>query len=763
MLLSVVVPVHRVQGYLRATLESVVGQSFRAWELIVVDDRSPDGSAAIAAEFAARDPRVRVLTLPEHRGAGEARNAGAAEARGEWLLFLEGDDLLLPGALEAVARRLAGGVHAGSAAGAETGSTGTGSTGTRSTRPGDAAGRVAGQDGNAERTPGEVLADPGAARIVPNADAVVTDAAPADPGGAPVPPGADPATPDADAIEPDTNPTDPDTDRVDVLLLGHDRLDWWGDVSPGDPLPAARPRVFRRAFWTARRLRFTDGPYADILPVHRATLLATDSGTLAALDRICVRHRIRRSGTFATTPGRHHFALLDAYDRLLAETGDDPRARAARTAHALAVLDDPGRIRPQDRAAFFRAAGLPGRYAAHRARQAARARRHHTLATLRQGKKTLRRQVMRAAYRTDLHRPLDPTLAVYGAYWNRGVACNPAAIHAKARELAPHIRGVWVVSSRHRDRMPPGVPYVIEGSRAYWRAMATATYLVNNSSFPGGFTKRPGQIYLQTHHGTPLKTMGLDQRAYPALTGSVSFERIVAHTDQWDFSLSANPHTTEVWDRVYPASYEHLNLGYPRNDVFFTDTAERTAAARDRLSIEPGRTVLLYAPTHRDYRKGFVPHLDLEHLARQLGEKYVLLVRAHYFYGRSALLDAGRVIDVTGHPSVEELCLAADGLITDYSSLMFDYACLDRPIISYAPDWPAYRASRGTYFDLLSGRPGDTPGAVATTEDELLELVRGGEWRSERTAALRTAFRERFCPYDDGHAAERVVRRLFLS
>ncbi|NEE44934.1 CDP-glycerol glycerophosphotransferase family protein, partial [Streptomyces sp. SID8455] len=90
-----------------------------------------------------------------------------------------------------------------------------------------------------------------------------------------------------------------------------------------------------------------------------------------------------------------------------------------------------------------------------------------------------------------------------------------------------------------RDRMPPGVPYVIEGSRPYWRAMATATYLVNNSSFPGGFTKRPGQRYLQTHHGTPLKTMGLDQRAYPALARKADFAKILAHVGQWDFSLSA--------------------------------------------------------------------------------------------------------------------------------------------------------------------------------------------------------------------------------
>ncbi|QWQ43309.1 CDP-glycerol glycerophosphotransferase family protein [Streptomyces sp. YPW6] len=384
-------------------------------------------------------------------------------------------------------------------------------------------------------------------------------------------------------------------------------------------------------------------------------------------------------------------------------------------------------------------------------------------------KRAVRRQALRAVYRTDLRRPLDPHLAVYGAYWNRGVACNPAAIHAKARELVPHIRGVWVVSSRHRDRMPDGVPYVIEGSRPYWRAMATATYLVNNSSFPGGFTKRPGQRYLQTHHGTPLKTMGLDQRAYPVLARKTDFGKILAHVGQWDFSLSANPHTTEIWDRVYPAprgaSYERLDLGYPRNDVYFTATADDIAKIRAGLGIPEGRTVLLHAPTHRDYRDGFAPDLDPDRLARRLGPDYVVLVRAHYFYGRSAGVgDAargGQVIDVTGHPRVEELCLAADALIADYSSLIFDYACLDRPIVVHAPDWAAYRAARGTYFDLLSGRPGDTPGPVTTTPDELADVFRTGRWRSPESAALRAAFRERFCPYDDGHAAERVVRRFF--
>ncbi|WP_030568632.1 bifunctional glycosyltransferase/CDP-glycerol:glycerophosphate glycerophosphotransferase [Streptomyces aureocirculatus] len=690
---SVVVPAHRVQGYLRECLESVLDQSFTDLELVVVDDDSPDAGAAIAAEYAQRDPRVQLVRLPERRGTGAARDTGAERATGEWLLFLDGDDILLPGALAALSEALRG--------------------------------------------PAE---------------------------------------------------------GVDVLLFGHDRVDWWetvrrpaGEDVTGDPLAvtvAAWNRVVRRSFWSAHALAFSAGPYEDVVPVHQATLAAGER--VGALDRVCVRWRERRGGSFAKSPGRAHFAVIGRYEELFA-AGTEVTARLFPCAveHILAVLDDPGRIPPGDRAAYFRAAAamlrahrpggyvtvtdrqralLSGSYSTYRSLARAGGRMKAVRSALARRKKAVRARAMRVTYRADLRRSLDPHLAVYGAYWNRAVSCNPAAIHAKARELAPHIRGVWVVSSRHKHRVPPGVEYVIEGSRRYWQAMARATYLVNNSSFPGGFTKRPGQIYLQTHHGTPLKKMGLDQRRYPAGTHGISFQKVLDHTDQWDYSLSANPHSTEVWERVYPAAYQALEAGYPRNDVYFTAGPDDTAKIRADLGIRPGVRALLYAPTHRDYQKGFLPRLDLERFAAALGPDHVVLVRAHYFYGADAGLAAHpNLIDVTGHARVEDLCLAADALITDYSSLMFDYACLDRPIVTYAPDWQAYRLARGTYFDVLSGRPGETPGALATTQDELTGLFRDGGWDTEETTRLRTAFRARFCPYDDGRAAERVVRRLFLS
>jgi CDP-glycerol glycerophosphotransferase (TagB/SpsB family) len=280
--------------------------------------------------------------------------------------------------------------------------------------------------------------------------------------------------------------------------------------------------------------------------------------------------------------------------------------------------------------------------------------------------------------------------------------------------------------------------------------------LVNNANFPNHYVKREGQLFIQTHHGTPLKAMGLDLKDSPIVGARMDFEGLLRRCANWDFSVSANRFTTEIWERVYPTGYETLEVGYPRNDVLANATDEDVARIRAELGIAPDQTAVLYAPTHREFRASYVPVLDVAAVADALGPGHVLLARAHYFYGADPQLAdlhrEGRIRDVAAHPSVEELCLAADVLLTDYSSLMFDYAVLDRPIVIHAPDWEAYRALRGVYFDVTT----DGPGPVARTEDEVVAALRSPE-------RPRAAFRARFCALDDGHAAERVVRRVWLG
>ncbi|MET9829697.1 CDP-glycerol glycerophosphotransferase family protein [Streptomyces sp. NPDC006385] len=607
--------------------------------------------------------------------------------------------------------------------------------------------------------------------------------------------------------------------EVDVLLFDHVRSTWETSGLPSDDGPllaragrAAHPldalaraalrvtpllgnRALRTTFWRAHEAELTtpDEPFAAY-----ASLLLADH--IAALNQVAYdSHELRPESLPPVTP-EEHFALVDRYETLLTRarnrtpatptTGPAPhtvlydvmvrdclrtfarthmpdaaaREFFRRAAEAAVRHRPPEYRRPAGPEGIRRALLEENAYTRYRAFQAAnRARRAAKSAVRGRG-----RQVAAAVgdrhYRKALSRPVDPGLAVFAAYWNRGVACNPAAIAAKLTELAPQIHPVWVVTPENAPLLPPHTDHVLPGTRRYREVLATAKYLVNNVNYPNAVVKRPDAVHLQTHHGTPLKRMGVDQREFPAAAKGLDFQALLARIDKWDYSVSANSHSTRMWERAYPSRFTSLDYGYPRNDVFYSATAADIRAVRDRLGIPPTHRAILYAPTHRDYEAGWTPRLDLATLADQLGEDTVLLIRGHYFYDGTpspltALRRTGRIIDVSAYDPVEDLSLAADALVTDYSSIMFDYANLDRPIVVYADDWETYRSTRGVYFDLLA----EPPGQVARTQRELTEILTTEAWHDEGAAKARAAFRRRFCEYDDGHAAERVVRRVFLG
>jgi CDP-glycerol glycerophosphotransferase len=371
----------------------------------------------------------------------------------------------------------------------------------------------------------------------------------------------------------------------------------------------------------------------------------------------------------------------------------------------------------------------------------------------RRARTALRRRQLDRHYRACRRRPVDPDLAVFAAYWYRGYACNPRAIYEKARELVPSLRGVWVVRRRDAATMPDGVEYVVSGTREYYDLIARAAYFVNNVNWPNHLVKRDGTVHVMTHHGTPLKRMGVDLRDTPTAAARTDFEALLRRCARWDYSVAANPFSAEVWRRAYPVDFEDLEVGYPRNDVLATAGPAEVAAARAALDLPDGKQVVLYAPTRREYAEGAEPLLDLARVADALGPDHIVLARSHYL--DNAAYAAPGVRDVGSYESVEELCLAADVLVTDYSSIMFDYAVLDRPIVVHAPDWAEYRERRGTYFDLLA----EPPGAVATDDEGVVEALLAGD----DSAQARAAFRARFCALEDGHAAERVVRRVWLG
>ncbi|GAB3817232.1 bifunctional glycosyltransferase/CDP-glycerol:glycerophosphate glycerophosphotransferase [Micromonospora zhanjiangensis] len=724
-LISFVLPAYRVQGYLRECLDSILAQPFGDLEVIGVDDCSPDSSGEILAEYAARDPRVKLVSLDENVGLGGARNIGLDHASGEYVWFVDSDDWLEPDCLPAVVARLR------------------------------------------ESTPDVLIVDHVRAYL----DTAVIGSAMSEvfPDG--------PGTVVSDLAS-----------RPELIDLLH----------------TAWNKLVRREFLVHLGLRFGAGWYEDVSFTYPVLVAAE---RITVLDRVCVHYRQRRSGAITRTKGDRHFEVFPHWHRVF-ELLDEwaPRTDSVRPLlfrrmiwHYLTVLGNGDRVPSEMRAAFFAqivedyrrwlppggypvpggpegvkhrlvAAGRWRTFSALRVVQRGRGRlrggaaavKRRAVPAVRRSARTGRDLTMREYYRAQLRMPMDESLALYAAYWYRGYACNPAAIYEKARELAPHIRGVWVVRRDRVASLPPGTDYVVAGTPAYFRALARAKWLINNVNFPDFVEKRPGSIHIQTHHGTPVKVMGLDQQRYPIGAVGMDFEKLLRRIDRWDFSISSNTFSTQMWERAYPAEYETLETGYPRNDRLATATARDAAQARARIGLGPEERVVLYAPTHREHLPGYRPPFEPERFVDALGPNARLLMRSHYFHDRdpgAAIAAGDRVLDVSGHPSVEDLYLAADVLVTDYSSAMFDYGTLDRPIVIYAPDWDAYRLSRGVYFDVTA----EPPGAVAATFPDLLDLFRTGAADNEAAAKARSQFRRRFCELDDGRAAERVVRRALLG
>jgi CDP-glycerol glycerophosphotransferase len=358
---------------------------------------------------------------------------------------------------------------------------------------------------------------------------------------------------------------------------------------------------------------------------------------------------------------------------------------------------------------------------------------------------------LEAEYRATNYPPKRAVF--FESFYGQYASCNPRAIDRAIATLLPTVERYWSVKDAS-VAVPDGAQAIIEGSEEWWRIRGSARLIVINDWMRKRFRRRSHQTVLQTWHGTMLKKIGMDRqrRAPRAMVASWLESR------RWDVLLAQNSFSSKIFRSAYKFTGPIWEEGYPRDDVL---TSGDAAAVRARLGIEEGVTAVLYAPTWRDDRPDQVDHLDVARFADSLGPDFVTLIRGH-----SRTLAPGRdlhgtnVIDVTGYPDVSELFLAADLMITDYSSVMFDFSVTGKPILFYTPDLEHYRKQlRGFYFDLIEV----APGPVVETADELISLIRQRDAVHAEYADKYALWRERFNPRDDGHAAERVVVRLLAS
>ncbi|MFI5620582.1 CDP-glycerol glycerophosphotransferase family protein [Streptomyces sp. NPDC051567] len=374
--------------------------------------------------------------------------------------------------------------------------------------------------------------------------------------------------------------------------------------------------------------------------------------------------------------------------------------------------------------------------------------------------KLLRTETYTAARRE----PVVPAV-LFDAFKGTQYSDSPRALHEELVRRGTPLEHLWVVKDDQVD-VPSTARAVRLWSQEWYEALARAKYVVANNHLPDWFLKRPGQTVVQTWHGTPLKKIGHDIEAVH-FADQRYLERVEKEVQNWDILVSPNSFSTPILQRAFGFTGEMLACGYPRNDILRRPGNQgRAQAIRRSIGLPPGKKVVMYAPTWRDdqfYAPGkykFDFRIDLDDARARLGADHVLMVRRH-----PNVVDPvpgagdGFVFDVSDYPDMAELSLITDVMITDYSSLMFDFANTGRPILFFTYDLEHYRDTlRGFYFDFEQ----NAPGPLLFDSTQLISAIRHADQVRSNYDGHYRRFQQDFCDLDDGFAAARLADRLLV-
>ncbi len=365
--------------------------------------------------------------------------------------------------------------------------------------------------------------------------------------------------------------------------------------------------------------------------------------------------------------------------------------------------------------------------------------------------------------------PAKKKQVVFESFLGKQFSCNPRAIYEYMLENHPEYEMYWSIDPRSAAVFEgKGLKTINRFSIPWLFKMARSKYWVSNSRLPIWIPKPSHTTYLQTWHGTPLKRLAadMDEVHMPGTNTAKYKKNFLLESSRWDYLISPNRYSSEIFARAFGFEKDMIESGYPRNDFLHNaNNAETMNSLKERLELPLDKKVILYAPTWRDnefYAKGkykFNLKLELDKMQEELGDEYIVLLRMHYLIAENLDITpfAGFAYDVSHHTDISELYLISDLLITDYSSVFFDYANLGRPMIFYVYDIENYRDTlRGFYFDFEAQAPGPL---VKTTED----VIRHIQHPDPASQANFDAFYQKFCYLEDGEASKRVVEKVFKT
>ncbi len=352
------------------------------------------------------------------------------------------------------------------------------------------------------------------------------------------------------------------------------------------------------------------------------------------------------------------------------------------------------------------------------------------------------------------------------SFFGKSYSDSPKYIFEYLNQTCPgRYKYVWVRADR---KLSPEYPakQVKRFSFGYFYYMARCKYMVFNGRQPQYFIKRKGNVFLETWHGTPLKKLVFDMD--DVTTASPLYkEQFYIQTRSWDYLVAPNQFSEDIFRHAFMYDGKMLETGYPRNDILYTEKKEeKIKEIKQELGIAEEKKVILYAPTWRDdefyghAQYKFSLKLDLARMKQELGDEYVILLRTHYFIADFLDLSEydGFAYNLSKYDDIAKLYLISDVLITDYSSVFFDYANLRRPMLFFTYDLEKYRSVlRGFYMNVEE----ELPGPMLFDTDEVIGAVKNLEEIQKTYADKYDRFCKKYCAWEDGHATEKVVNAVF--
>ncbi|MCY7782539.1 MULTISPECIES: CDP-glycerol glycerophosphotransferase family protein [unclassified Bacillus (in: firmicutes)] len=367
--------------------------------------------------------------------------------------------------------------------------------------------------------------------------------------------------------------------------------------------------------------------------------------------------------------------------------------------------------------------------------------------------------------------PRNEKLIIFESYSGKQFSCNPRAIFEYLEENKDKYdyRLIWSIDKRNKDLFDNlDVKYLKRFSLKWLWYMATAKYWITNSRLPLWIPKPRKTTYVQTWHGTPLKKLAndMDEVHMPGTTTEQYKKNFLKEASKWDYLISPNAYSTEIFRSAFQFKKEIIESGYPRNDLLYAENRDDISKRiKRKLNIDDNKKIILYAPTWRDnefYGVGkykFDLQLDLEELQKEFEDSAVFLLRMHYLVRENFNLQKYHhfIKDVSSYQDIRDLYLISDILITDYSSVFFDFGNLKKPIIFYTYDLELYRDKlRGFYFDFEQNAPGEIVVNKKELYLKLKNIIQMGFIPNKYNQ-----FYNEFCSIEDGFAAKRVIERIF--